>query len=78
MPKQLDEMIIAGGGAYYLKDRLDQFLGWAEPAWNADERSEGLQNLLSPYPDSESLLVRFRDVYALHFAMYKEAIAVHH
>lgn len=78
VPRQLDEMIIAGGGAYYFKDRFDQFLGWAEPAWNADECSEHLQHLLSHYPDSGSLFVRFRDVYALHVAMYKEAIAVHH
>lgn len=77
VPRQLDEMIIAGGGAYYLKNRLDQLFAWAEPAWNADERSEGLRQLLSHHPDSESLLVRFRDVYVLHFAMYQEAIAVH-
>ncbi|MGP1384043.1 MAG: ParM/StbA family protein [Thainema sp.] len=77
VPRQLDEMIIAGGGAYYLKNRLDQLFAWAEPAWNADERSEELRQLLSHHPDSESLLVRFRDVYALHFAMYQEAIAVH-
>lgn len=77
VPRQLDEMIIAGGGAYYLKNRLDQLFAWAEPAWNADERSEELRQLLSHRPDSESLLVRFRDVYALHFAMYQEAIAVH-
>lgn len=77
VPRQLDEMVIAGGGAYYLKNRLDQLFAWAEPAWNADECSKGLRQLLSHHPDSESLLVRFRDVYALHFAMYQEAIAVH-
>jgi hypothetical protein len=78
MPRTMDEMIIAGGGAYYLKERLDQFLGWAEPAWNADEGLAELQRLLSLYPNPESLCVRFRDVYALHLAMYQESIAVHH
>lgn len=72
VPRELDEMIIAGGGAHYLKGRLDRYLSWAEPAWNAGGVPSQLSSLFASHPDGDSLAIRFCDVYALHLGLYKK------
>lgn len=72
IPKELDELIIAGGASYYLKEELDQFLAWAEPSWGISSTSEQLlRKILGKKPDRESLLKRFKDAYALHSALFQ-------
>ena len=70
VPEEMDEMIIAGGAAYYLKDELDKFLAWAEPSWHTSEITRVLKKAFSEFPDQDSLIVRFRDVCALHLGLY--------
>lgn len=71
-PKELDELIIAGGAAHYLKDELDQFFAWAEPAWSTGIVPDQMQKMFSQFSD-DSLLSRFRDVYALHAGVYQKS-----
>lgn len=72
MPKELDELIIAGGAAYYLKPELDRHLAWAEPswgAWNGKEEDE-IKRIFTNHPNLDNLAIRFKDVYVMHQAMY--------
>jgi hypothetical protein len=70
VPDEMDEMIIAGGAAYYLKGNLDRFLAWAEPSWHRGEIPPQLKSAFADFPDQDSLIVRFRDVCALHMGIY--------
>lgn len=76
LPKELDEIIIAGGSAYYLRDEFDHFLSWAEPSWGGDSIPERFQNAFESYPDQDSLMLRFKDVCALHLGIYRKAVSV--
>lgn len=70
------EMIIAGGAAEYFKAELDKFLNWAEPSWNVSGNSEVLNSIFADSIDQESLVVRFKDVYALHLSLYRQPLNV--
>lgn len=70
MPDRVDELIIAGGAAQYLKKDLDNFLGWAEPSWSSSQVSEELLSLFSSFPEQDTLAMRFKDVYALYSAFH--------
>lgn len=75
IPKELDELIIAGGASHYLKKELDKYLSWAEPSWDVGSSQAGeLSKLLSNTPDKNSLIVRFKDVFSLHSGLYKKAV----
>lgn len=75
MPKELDELIIAGGTAYYLKPELDNYLGWAEPSWGAwggNNEEDDIKTIFANHPNADSLALRFKDVYVMHRAMYSK------
>lgn len=63
LPKRVNDLIICGGGAFYLKPELSEFLQWAKPRWQGVE-SERIQSLLADWSDP-SLLQRIGDVWAM-------------
>lgn len=72
----MNEMIIAGGAAYYLKDEIDRFLDWANPSWDTGAVPSELKKAFSDFPDQDSLIIRFRDVCALHLGIYQKPVSV--
>lgn len=64
MPKELDQLIIAGGAAPYLKPELTEFFDWADPIF-AEQVDPEFEHLFDQFPDRMILETRFRDVSAL-------------
>jgi hypothetical protein len=62
VPRRVDSLTIAGGGASYLRSEISQYLDWAKPDWNILSKDDPL---LHDYPDS-SLRYRIGDVHSAY------------
>ncbi|NJN61208.1 MAG: ParM/StbA family protein [Coleofasciculaceae cyanobacterium RL_1_1] len=67
VPRRVDSLTIAGGGASYLHSELFQYFNWAEPNWHVIDNGS---SLLRDYPDS-SLQHRVGDVYSGYLSHFK-------
>ena len=63
IPKRVSELIICGGGAFYLKTELSELLSWAQPTWRSLE-NKSAQSQLESWPDP-TLFKRVADVWAI-------------
>jgi len=67
VPRELDELTIAGGGAYYLRHELSEYFGWADPYWQTTDANDPL---IAEYPDP-SLQHRICDIKAAYTTSFK-------
>jgi hypothetical protein len=67
VPRELDELTIAGGGAYYLRHELSEYFGWANPYWQTTDANDPL---IAEYPDP-SLQHRICDIKAAYTTSFK-------
>jgi len=67
IPRRVNSLTIAGGGASYLHSELSEFLAWANLEWNTLSEDEPL---LRDYPDA-SLRHRIGDVYSAYVNGFK-------
>jgi hypothetical protein len=69
-PRRINSLIIAGGGAFYLRREISRHLGWANLDWRIADSNN---TLLKGHPDT-SLQHRIGDVYSLFDAYFGSSI----
>ena len=67
LPTRVDYVCIGGGTSYYLRDPLNDFLGWADPAWV--EPSDMVSHIADELEDP-SLRRRLGDVWSVFYQYF--------